>query len=55
MRASLDPENPTATSVEADDGRILATTQAVLREVDELDQLEREFAACLAGGVNVGA
>jgi hypothetical protein len=55
MRASLDPENPTATSVEADDGRVLTTTQAVLREVDELDHLEREFAACLAGGVNVGA
>jgi hypothetical protein len=55
MRASIDPENPTATSVEADDGRILATTQDVLREIDELDQMEREFAACLAGGVNVGA
>ena len=55
MRASVDPENPTATAVEMDDGSILATTEDVIREVDEMDQLEREFAACLAGGVNVGA
>lgn len=55
MRASIDPENPTATAVEMDDGSILATTEDVIREVDEMDQLEREFAACLAGGVNVGA
>ncbi len=56
MRASLDPEAPQAVSVTADDGRVLNTMDEVLTEIDEMDQMEAEFAACLAGGtVNVGA
>jgi hypothetical protein len=55
LRASLDPENPVKMQIEADDGRVLETDEDVVREIDEMDQLEREFAACLAGGVNVGA
>lgn len=55
LRASLDPENPVKMQIEADDGRVLETDQDVVREIDEMDQLEREFAACLMGGVNVGA
>ena len=55
MRAGIDPEKPIAVSVMAEDGRILTTTEDVVREIDELDQIEREFAACLLGGVNVGS
>ena len=55
LRASLDPENPVKMQIEADDGRVLETDQDVVREIDEMDQLEREFSACLTGGVNVGA
>lgn len=55
MRAEIDPENPVAVSVMAEDGRVLTTTEAVVQEIDELDQMEREFTACLTGGVNVSA
>lgn len=57
MRAELDPEKSTAflEPVEADDGRQLKTMDDLVQEIDEMDQMEREFASCLLGGVNVGA